>query len=188
MICIGIFLACVQKNSENRNFRSGTPRKNVSFRKCDFRGLRLSLGHFGRWVPESPFFQLQNGVSTSSLPPFVVDLSHEWWSCTPVKICDTSSTTTRKLVSRLVANLAAVVAQLPSCPVATCSDLHNRGTAPHPRPGQLQNPSLSQEPPPPPPTRQLLRTELWIDLQTYEQTTATLKMHLWVTIMASIGV
>ena len=39
-----------------------------------FRGLRLSLGHFGQQVPESPVPQLQNGVSTSSLPPFIVDL------------------------------------------------------------------------------------------------------------------
>ena len=30
--------------------------------------------HFGQLVPESPAFQLQNGVSTSSLPPFIVDL------------------------------------------------------------------------------------------------------------------
>ena len=47
---------------------AGTPRKNVSLRKCTFRGLRLSLCHFGRQVPESPVSQLQNGVSTSSLP------------------------------------------------------------------------------------------------------------------------
>ena len=40
-----------------------------------FRGLRLSLGHFGQQAPESPVSQLQNGVSTSSLPPFIVDLS-----------------------------------------------------------------------------------------------------------------
>ena len=39
-----------------------------------FRGLRLSLGHFGQQAPESPVSQLQNGVSTSSLPPFIVDL------------------------------------------------------------------------------------------------------------------
>ena len=38
-----------------------------------FLGLRLSLGHFGQQVPESPVSQLQNGVS-SSLPPFIVDL------------------------------------------------------------------------------------------------------------------
>ena len=37
-----------------------------------FRGL--SLGHFGQHVPESPMSQLQNSVSTSSLPPFIVDL------------------------------------------------------------------------------------------------------------------
>ena len=39
-----------------------------------FRGLRLSLVHFGRQAPESHVSQLQNGVSTSSLPPFIVDL------------------------------------------------------------------------------------------------------------------
>ena len=38
-----------------------------------FRGLRLSLGHFGQQAPESPVSQLQNGVSTSSLPLFIVD-------------------------------------------------------------------------------------------------------------------
>ena len=40
-----------------------------------FRGLRLSLCHFGQQVPEGPVSQLQNGASTSSLPPFIVDLS-----------------------------------------------------------------------------------------------------------------
>ena len=39
-----------------------------------FQGLRLSLRHFGQQAPESPVSQLQNGVSTSSLPPFIVDL------------------------------------------------------------------------------------------------------------------
>ena len=39
-----------------------------------FRRLRVSLGHFGQQAPESPVSQLQNGVSTSSLPPFIVDL------------------------------------------------------------------------------------------------------------------
>ena len=38
-----------------------------------FRGLRLSLGHFSQQAPESPMSQLQNGVSTSSLPHFIVD-------------------------------------------------------------------------------------------------------------------
>ena len=38
-----------------------------------FRELRLSLGHFGQ-APESPVSQLQKGVSTSSVPPFIVDL------------------------------------------------------------------------------------------------------------------
>ena len=49
--------------------------KFASFRKkVIFWRLRLSLGHFGQQVPESPVSQLQNGVSKSSLPPFIVDL------------------------------------------------------------------------------------------------------------------
>ena len=40
-----------------------------------FGGLGLSLDHFGRQAPKSPVSLLQNGVSTSSLPPFIVDLS-----------------------------------------------------------------------------------------------------------------
>ena len=39
-----------------------------------FLGLRLFLCHFGKQVSESIVSQLQNGVSTSSLPPFTVDL------------------------------------------------------------------------------------------------------------------
>ena len=34
----------------------------------------LRLGHFGQQAPESPVSRLQNGVSTSSLHPFIVDL------------------------------------------------------------------------------------------------------------------
>ena len=37
--------------------------------------LKFSLCHFGQHVLESPVSQLQNGASTSSLPPFIVDLS-----------------------------------------------------------------------------------------------------------------
>ena len=33
---------------------AGNPPKKVSFRKCVFWGLRLSLGHFGQRAPESP--------------------------------------------------------------------------------------------------------------------------------------
>ena len=36
--------------------------------------LKFFLGHFGHHVLESPVSQLQNGASTSSLPPFIVDL------------------------------------------------------------------------------------------------------------------
>jgi len=50
------------------------PKKMFLSENVIFRGLRLSLGHFGRQAPESPVSQLQNGVSTSSLPPFIVDL------------------------------------------------------------------------------------------------------------------
>ena len=39
-----------------------------------FQRLRLFLGHFGPQAPESPVSQLQNVVTTSSLPPFIVDL------------------------------------------------------------------------------------------------------------------
>ena len=39
-----------------------------------FQGIRLSLGHFGQLAPESHVSQLQNGVSTSLLPPLIVDL------------------------------------------------------------------------------------------------------------------
>ena len=42
--------------------------------KVIFQGIRLSLGHFGQQVPENPVSQLQNGVSTSFLPPLIVDL------------------------------------------------------------------------------------------------------------------
>ena len=47
------------------------PPKNVSFRKMRFLRLRLSLGHSGQQIPVS---QLQNGVSTSPLPTFIVDM------------------------------------------------------------------------------------------------------------------
>ena len=50
------------------------PQKMFLSENVIFRGLRLSLGHFGQQAPESPVSQLQNGVSTSSLPPFIVDL------------------------------------------------------------------------------------------------------------------
>ena len=50
-----------------------TPPKNVS-ENVLFLGLRLFLGHFGQQTPESPMSQLQKGVSTSSLPPFIVDV------------------------------------------------------------------------------------------------------------------
>ena len=74
MICIGIFLACVQKNSEDRNPPSGGPPQKMFLpENVIFGGLRFSLGHFGQQVPENPVSQLQNGVSTSSLPPFIVD-------------------------------------------------------------------------------------------------------------------
>ena len=70
MICIGLFVAFVVNGCQRRN-----PQKKMFLSEnVIFRGLRLSLGHFGQQVPESPVSQLQNGVSTSSLPPFTVDL------------------------------------------------------------------------------------------------------------------
>ena len=54
---------------------AGTPSKKGFFSEnVIFHGLRLYPSHFGQQGPESPVSQLQNGVSTSSLPPFVVDL------------------------------------------------------------------------------------------------------------------
>ena len=53
-----------QPNRKQKYFRGG----------LIFQALRLSLRHFGQQAPESPVSQLQNGVSTSSLPPFIVDL------------------------------------------------------------------------------------------------------------------
>ena len=46
--------------------KTGTPREIFLSENVIFRGLRLSLGHFGQ--------QAQNGVSTSHLPPFIMDL------------------------------------------------------------------------------------------------------------------
>ena len=53
-----------QPNRKQKYFRGG----------LIFQGLRLSLRHFGQQAPESPVSQLQNGASTSSLPPFIVGL------------------------------------------------------------------------------------------------------------------
>ena len=57
-------------------FNARTPPEKMSLSEnVVFRGLRLSLCHFGQQVPEGPVSQLQNGASTSSLPPFIVDWS-----------------------------------------------------------------------------------------------------------------
>ena len=59
------------------NGRGGTPeppQKIFSSENVIFWGLRLSLGHFGQQIPESPVSQLQSGVSTYSLPSFIVDI------------------------------------------------------------------------------------------------------------------
>ena len=53
----------------------GIPSKMFLPENVIFRGPRLSLDHFGQQAPESPVSLLQNGVSTSSLPPFIVDSS-----------------------------------------------------------------------------------------------------------------
>ena len=59
----------------SEKFRKPEPPKKVFLSEnVIFRGLRLSLGHFGQQAPKSPVSQLQNGVLTSSLPPFIVDL------------------------------------------------------------------------------------------------------------------
>ena len=50
------------------------PQKMFLSENVIFQGLRLSLGHFGQQAPESPVSPLQNGVSTSPLAPFIVDL------------------------------------------------------------------------------------------------------------------
>ena len=53
---------------------SEPPQKSFLSENVIFQGLRLYLSHFSQQDPESPVSQLQNGVSTSSLPPFIVDL------------------------------------------------------------------------------------------------------------------
>ena len=55
---------------------AGTPEKMFLSEKGVFQGPSLSLGHFGQQIPESPVFQPQNGVSTSSLSPFIVDFDN----------------------------------------------------------------------------------------------------------------
>ena len=52
------------------------PEKMFRSEKGVFQGPSLSLGHFGQQIPESPVFQPQNGVSTSSLSPFIVDFNN----------------------------------------------------------------------------------------------------------------
>ena len=42
--------------------------KNVALKNAIFRGLMLSLGHFGQQVPESPVSQLQNSDLLYLLP------------------------------------------------------------------------------------------------------------------------
>ena len=58
-----------QPNRKQKYFRGG----------LIFQGLRLSLRQFGQQAPESPVSQFQNGVSTSSLPPFIVNLTFRFW-------------------------------------------------------------------------------------------------------------
>ena len=69
-ICIGLLVALDWNEPERRN----PLKKRFLSENMIFRGLRLSLGHFGQQVPESPGSQLQSGVSTAPLPPFIVDL------------------------------------------------------------------------------------------------------------------
>ena len=59
----------------SEKFRKPEPPKKVFLSKnVIFRGLRLSLGHFGQQAPKSPVSQLQNGVSTSFLPPVILGI------------------------------------------------------------------------------------------------------------------
>ena len=68
MLCIGLLVAFVLTRSHLRN----PLRKMFLLENVIFRGLRLSLGHFGQQALESPMSQLQNGVSTFFLSPFIV--------------------------------------------------------------------------------------------------------------------
>ena len=58
-------MAFVLNGSERRNLL----KKMFLKENVIFRGLRLSPGHIGQQVPESPLSQFRNCVSTSSLPP-----------------------------------------------------------------------------------------------------------------------
>ena len=49
----------------------GIPSKMFLSENVIFRGLRLSLGHFGRQAPEGHVSQLKHVVSTFSLPPLI---------------------------------------------------------------------------------------------------------------------
>ena len=70
MICIGLLVVLILPDSPLRN-----PLKKMFLSEnVIFGGLRLSFGHFGQQAPKSHASQLQNGVSTSSLPPFIVEL------------------------------------------------------------------------------------------------------------------
>ena len=63
-------MALILNDSQRRN-----PLKKRFFSEnVIFHGLRLYPSHIGQQGPESPVSQLQNGVSTSFLPPFIVDL------------------------------------------------------------------------------------------------------------------
>ena len=65
MSTVGLLVASVLTRSHLRN----PLRKMLLLENVIFRGLRLSLGHFGQQAPESPVSQIQNGV-----PPLIVDL------------------------------------------------------------------------------------------------------------------
>ena len=55
-------------------YRQNLLKKMFLSKNVIFWGLSLSQGHFGQQAPEGPVSQLQNGASTSSLPPFFVDI------------------------------------------------------------------------------------------------------------------
>ena len=59
----------------SQRFSTPEPQKNVFLvESVFFRELRLSLGHIGQQALGSRVSQLQNGVPTSSLPPFSTSL------------------------------------------------------------------------------------------------------------------
>ena len=68
------FWSCQGLVDQNDRGKALVSEKSHFLKETFFRGLRLSLGHFGQQAPKSRVSQLQKSVSTSSLPPFIVHL------------------------------------------------------------------------------------------------------------------